>query len=82
MAESSEWPRTSNTDYRCPECGDVFGRYQTRCPACGEPIDQVFSGRYRPGRGRVARCFAWAIIVPFLLSVATGVLLAACSPWL
>jgi len=79
MDESSELPEAPNTDYRCPQCGEVFHRYQTRCPACGAPIDQVFSGQYHPPRGRATRWFAWAILVMFVLSVAAAVLLAICS---
>ncbi len=82
MDESSELPEAPNTFYRCPWCGEVFRRYQARCPVCGGSMGQVFSGQYRPRHGRATQWFAWAILVMFLLSVAAGVLLAACSLWL
>jgi len=81
MEQSSESPEAPNIDYRCPQCGDVFAQYRIRCPACGAPIDQAFSGRYHPRRGRATRLFAWVIIVMFVLSVALGVILAAWSLW-
>jgi len=74
-SDQAERSQGASIDFICANCGCVFEQYQGRCPRCGMLIDELFSGRYHPRRGRAMRLAAWIVILGFAVTVAAAALL-------